>query len=174
MPVQAVQRRGTAGSARLGARHELILSVTAADPGSPPWSSQWNPEGALPGLQGLEEYLQLCRQKTTRRIDGMHEDLRRRPIRKKPDKLATRYLSIAIGRWQQADAMAPIGESAHGLEISRRHRPRDVELDGFLAADQMPFHLVVARLQDDALMLAQILGPRRGSRPSRYSGAATT
>ena len=50
--------------------------------------------------------------------------------------------------------MAPIGESAHRLEISRRHRPRDVELDGFLAADQMPLRLVVTPVQKDALMLA--------------------
>src|ERR1700686_5295328 len=128
----------------------------------PPWSSQRNPEGALPNLQVLEEYLQLRRQKSACRIDGMHEDFRRRPIRKKPDEFSTRDLSIAMGRWQQADAVATIGESAHRLEISRRHRPRDVELDGFLAADQMPFHLVVTPLQDDALMLAQVLGPRWG------------
>src|ERR1700688_2774101 len=128
----------------------------------PLWSSQRNPEGTLPGLHLLEEYLQLRRQKSAGRIDGMHEDFRRRPIRKKPDEFSTRDLSIAIGRWQQADAVAPIGKSAHRLEISRRHRPRDVELDGFLAADQMPFRLVVTSVQDHALMLAQVLGPRWG------------
>ena len=84
----------------------------------------------------------------------MDKYFRRRPIRKKPDEFATRDLSIAIGRWQQADAVAPIGESAHCLEISRCHRSRDAELDGFLAADQMPFSLVVTLVQEDTLMLA--------------------
>src|SRR4051794_25723698 len=90
----------------------------------------------------------------------MNEDLRRRPIGKKPDEFPARDLSIAIDPWQEADSVAPIGESAHRLEISCRHRPRDVELDGFLATDQMPFYLVVTRLQEDALVLVQVLGPR--------------
>jgi hypothetical protein len=46
------------------------------------------------------------------------------------------------------------------MEISRGDRPGDVELDGSLAADQMPLRLVVTRLQEDALMLAQVLRPR--------------
>src|ERR1700727_3760039 len=100
----------------------------------------------------LEEYLQFRRQKSPCRIDGMHEDLRRRPIGKKPDSVSARDLRVAIGRRQQADAVAPIGESAHRVKISRRCRPRDVKLDGFLAADQMPFRLVVTRVQEDALM----------------------
>src|SRR5580704_11424018 len=120
----------------------------------PLWSSQRNPRGALPGLQILQEYLQLRRQKSACRIDGMHENFRRRPIRKKPDEFSTRNLSVTIGRWQQANAVAPVGEGAHCVEISGRHRPRNVELDGFLAADQMPFRLVVTRVQEDALMLA--------------------
>jgi hypothetical protein len=102
----------------------------------------------------LEENLQLLGKKSPCRVDGMHEDFRRRPIRKEPDEFSPRDLSIAISRWQQADAVTPIGESAHRVEIPSRHRPRDMELDGFLAADQMPFHLVVTRVQEDALMLA--------------------
>src|ERR1700722_3050155 len=102
----------------------------------------------------LEEYLQFRRQKSPCRIDGMHEDLRRRPTGKKADEFSTRDLRVAIGRRQQANAVTPIGESAHCVKISRRHRPRDVQLDGFLAADQMPFHLVVTGVQEDALMLA--------------------
>jgi hypothetical protein len=39
--------------------------------------SERNPKRALPGLQVLEEYLQPCRQKSSGRIDGMHEDFRR-------------------------------------------------------------------------------------------------
>jgi hypothetical protein len=95
-------------------------------------------------------------------MDGMDEDLRRRPIRKKPDEFSIRDLKIAIGRWQQTDTVAPIGEGADRLEIPRRHRARDVDFDGFPAADQMPFRLAVAPVQEDALMLAQVLGPRWG------------
>src|ERR1700730_12367753 len=80
-----------------------------------PASPQRNPEGALPGLQVLEEYLQLRRQKSACRIDGMHEDFRRRPIRKKPDEFPTHDLRVAISRRQQADPVAPIGESAYRL-----------------------------------------------------------
>jgi hypothetical protein len=78
------------------------LRAMAVDPflWRPRESSQRNPEGALPGPQVLEEYLQLRRQKSPCRIDGMHEDFRRRPIRKEPDKFSTRDLSVAIGRWQ--------------------------------------------------------------------------
>ena len=84
----------------------------------------------------------------------MQEDFRRRPIGKKPDEFSTRDLRVAIGRWQQANAVTPISERAHRVKISRGGRPRDVELDGFLAADQMPFRLVVTGVQEDALMLA--------------------
>ena len=70
----------------------------------------------------LEEYLQLRRQKSACRIDGVHEDFWRRPTRKKPDEFSPRDLSVAIGRWQQADAVAPIGKGAHRVEISRGHR----------------------------------------------------
>src|ERR1700733_14429544 len=92
----------------------------------------------------------------------MHEDFRRRPLRKKPDEFSTRYLGIAIGRRQQTDTVAPIGEGADRLEIPRRHLPRDLHLDGFPAADQMPFRLAVTPVQEDTLMLAQVLGPRWG------------
>jgi hypothetical protein len=108
----------------------------------------------------LEENPQLRWQESACRVDGMHENFRRRPIRKKPDEFSARDLSVAISRWQQADAVAPIGESAHRVEISRRCRPRDVKLDGFLPVDQVPFRLVVSRLQEDALMLAKVLRPR--------------
>jgi hypothetical protein len=101
----------------------------------------------------LEEYLHLRRQKPPRRIDGMDEDFRRRPIRKEPDEFSARDLSGAIGRWQQPDAVTPMGESAYGVKVSRSDGPGDVELDGFLAADQVPFRLVVTRVQEDALML---------------------
>jgi hypothetical protein len=53
--------------------------------------------------------------------------------------------------------VAPIGEGADRLEIPRRHGPRDVDFDGFPAADQMPFRLAVAPVQEDALVLAQVL-----------------
>jgi hypothetical protein len=92
----------------------------------------------------------------------MNEDLWRRPIGKKPDEFSLCDLGVTVGRREQADAVAAIGESAHRMEISRRHRPGDVELDGFLAADQMPFRLIVTRLQEDALVVAQVLGPRWG------------
>src|SRR5580658_1897079 len=113
----------------------------------------------------LEEDLQLRRKKSPRRIDGVHENFRRRPVRKKPDKFSARDLSVAIGRWQQADAVTPIGKSADRLEISGRHLPRDMELDGFLAADEMPLRLIVTRLKEDALVIAQVLGPRWGKPP---------
>jgi type IV secretory pathway TrbD component len=56
---------------------DVMRGLAPRDPMRPPWSSQRNPEGALPSLQVLEEYLQLCRQKSACRIDGMHEDFRR-------------------------------------------------------------------------------------------------
>jgi len=108
-----------------------------------PWSSQRNPKRTLPGLQVLEEYLELGWQKSARRIDGMYEDLRRRPIRKKPDQFTARELSIAIGRGQETNSVASIGKSAYSLKISRCDGARNAQLDGFLAADQMPFRLVV-------------------------------
>src|SRR5271166_1705519 len=90
---QAIERR----ESTLTGHSRLQPAGIAIGGERPPWSPHRNPEGTLPGLQVLEEYLQLRRQKSACRIDGMYEDFRRRPIRKKPDESSTRDPSIAIG-----------------------------------------------------------------------------
>ncbi len=108
--------------------------------------------------------------------DRPHE--RRFPAKTIPagDARVHRWQSEHRNSWRaESDAVATIREGTHPLEITAGNRSGHMQLDGFLAANEMPLGFVVPSVQQDALMLAQVFRFRRRRRdradsPARRQG----